>query len=115
MTGRHPQSKIPTYYTINAILMTSKRKTDRPKYFIREGTDRPVSKREYLRVAKEQATKDLILQSQLVKLKTLTRTQINQLVRAKVLTPETYRSQVYFRKEDVLKGIKYLAVPPKLF
>ncbi len=73
-----------------------------PQYFIREETDRPVSKREYLRVSKEQATVDLILQSQIVKLKTLTRAQINELVRAKVLTPTTYRSQVYFRKEDVL-------------
>lgn len=86
-----------------------------PQYFIRDEIDRPVSKREYLRVSKEQATKDLILQSQIVKLKTLTRAQINELVRAKVLTPTTYRSQVYFRKEDVLKGIKYLSTPPKLF
>jgi hypothetical protein len=95
--------------------MKKKQKTERPQYFIREDVERPVLKREYFRVSKERATEDLILRSQLTKLKTLTIAQINELVRAKVLTPTTYRSEVYFQKEDVLKGIKYLSTPPKLF
>lgn len=63
----------------------------------------------------EEATRDLVLQADLIKSKTFTKAQINELVRDKVLSPIIYRSRVYFRKDSVLQGIKYLSEPPKLF
>jgi hypothetical protein len=92
-----------------------KKKPERPKYFIKETVDRPVSKREFLRHTKEEAVGDCILASDLIKRKVFTRSQVNTLIRAKILKPINYRSKIYFTRDTVPEGIKYLSDPPKLF
>lgn len=85
------------------------------QYCIRdEYIDRSVTKKEFLRWSKEEATKGTVSQQQLIKSKTFTKSQIEKLIRHKVLAPSKYQSVVYFKVGDVKNGIKYLSGPPKL-
>ena len=93
----------------------AKRKVERPKYFANGAPPRAILKREFVRSNRKEATEGLILSADLIKSSIFTRSQINSLVRDKVLTPTIYRSRMYFKKDDVLIGIKYLSEPPKLF
>ena len=85
------------------------------KYFIRECADRPMNKREFLKHQKNVMVGDCVLRAQLLDRRTFTVSQINELIREKIIKPVRYRSQVYFRKDELLEAIKYFAEQPKLF
>ncbi len=85
------------------------------KYFVNEVVSRPISKKEFLIRQKEEIVGDCILQSVVLKNKSFTKTQINQLVKAKILLPMKYKSKIYFKKDEIIKGLKYISEPPKLF
>jgi len=84
------------------------------QYAITEYVEKPVTKKEFFRVQKERATEGMISQVQLLKSGTLNKNEIDRLVRNKLIVPNKYRSRVYFKKDQVLRGLKYLGGQPKL-
>lgn len=89
--------------------------SSRAKYFIKETYERPVSKKEFIRKQEEGLIGDCVLQSSLLRKKVFTKSQIKMLVSEKILVPVKYKAKVYFKKDDILKGVKYTSEPPKLF
>ena len=89
-----------------------KRRTKQAKYFIE---DQPVSKKEFLKLQKQRTNEDYIQSSSLLERKIFTKSQIDKLVSMKILFPRKYKNKLYFKKEDVAKGIKSISEPPRLF
>ncbi len=89
----------------------------RPKieYFVNEVISKPVSRKEFLNRQKEEIIGDCVLQSVLLNNKSFTKSQINQLIKEKILSPIEYKSKTYFKKDKVLEALKHIAQPPKLF
>lgn len=87
----------------------------RAKYYIKESYERPVSKKEFIRKQEEGLIGDCVLQSSLLKNKVFTKSQIHILVLEKILLPVKYKSKVYFKKDDIVNGVKYTSEPLKLF
>jgi hypothetical protein len=77
--------------------MTSKR----AQYFIREYHDRPVSKRELLRLQGEEMEKTCVEQKYLVKHKIVSLGQIRRYERDGLLKPTYYMRKKYFKKDEL--------------
>ncbi len=84
-------------------------------YFINDTISRRVTKREFLNSQKEEITSGCIAQNILIKNKTFTRPEIHKLISAEVLVPVEYKGKLYFKKEEVLAGIKHNFKPRNLF
>ena len=89
-----------------------KRIIQQADYFI-EG--RPVSKKEFLKLQEQRTNENYIQSRSLIERKIFTKFQIDKLISAKVLLPRKYKNKIYFQKEEVAKGIKFISEPPKLF
>jgi hypothetical protein len=93
------------------------KKARHPKstYFIEEMVSRVVTKKEFLERQMKEMEKSYIQQVSLLDRKIFTRSQIDKLVSTKILSPQKYKSKIYFKKDDVVVGIKYISEPPHLF
>lgn len=92
------------------------KKAPQIKYFINETISRPVSKKEFFRIQKEEIIGDSVPRNSLIKAKTFTNAQMKTLIEKKIFVPIKYKFRVYFTKEDIKTAYKYLYTrPPNLF
>ncbi|MCX6712692.1 MAG: hypothetical protein NTY66_00600, partial [Candidatus Vogelbacteria bacterium] len=67
-----------------------------------------VTKKEFLVRQKETAIGDCVSQGELLRGKTLSKSQIDELVRTKILLPQKYHSRIYYNLQEVKNGIRLL-------
>lgn len=77
------------------------RKKQEVKFFIKEKTLRQVGSHEFSKIQKQEALENCVPQSDLIKRKVFTRSEIDNLVDQRCLTPVVYKNKVYFDKYRV--------------
>ena len=87
----------------------------RERYFLKETIVRPVSKKDFLRVQKEEMLAGHISKQSVLSRRVFTEAQISTLIRGGILHPMLYKRRLYFKQEEVVTGIGYLKEPPSLF
>jgi len=70
-----------------------------------EQTDRPITKKEFLNIQKEELAETCFSYSDLLKKKPLTRSEIDKLIKEKILSPINYKGKIYFKKDAILKHL----------
>lgn len=77
--------------------------TKRSSYSILEYTEKPVTKKSFLKSQKAIAIGDSVSRVRLLEREVFTKKQMDHLVKQGVLVPIKYRSRVYFDKRKVLE------------
>src|SRR3989344_1998835 len=83
-----------------------KAKTPKPKHFVREYYDRPVTKKELLRRQKEEIAQDYVAQRHLVKNKVFTLASLNKYIKKGLLRTTQFNGKRMFMKEDIARIMK---------
>ena len=90
-----------------------KKKKLKIEYFMNGVENKPISKREFLHKQKEDKINDCVSSVTLIKNRSFTRSEINSLVSQKILIPIKYKSEIYFKKDEVIKSFKHINKLPK--
>ena len=72
------------------------------QYFVREYTDKPVTKKEFFRLRDEEIKRTHVLRMRILENKQYTRSQLDELEKQGLLTRIKHKGKIFFPKDQLL-------------